>query len=348
MKQFSFIFLFLSIVFTTQAQLKDIYPVGDNPSVMFLPDSKGTSESIVFEANPILRLGFHNKIAELLVDTLQKTHANAIYASVRPQLRMYSDNSVPVKMPSYRVLIGLQHTWKRWNDHLFTVSLESGHYSNGQSGCTYSEDFPDASPECNAIHNAITNNSNLSELLNRTNGEFSTNLTELLLNYRKNTLLKNIYYPQSFHSVTIGAVLFHDNMLGVIPFGGYSNNAIDIYGRWRLIGKYEYNYNIKPYRENFKGFTPDYYSLSLYGEYITPTHPSVEPMRIEASASLYFFGGYGFKLGMAYGHDNYNIRMVDSRLQYQIGLVWNMFPIREMKIRKSIKGQEKQKLKNAN
>lgn len=347
MKQYILILLSVFISLNVKSQFKDIYPIGDNPSLLALPDSKGTTESIMFEANPILRLSFHNKIAELLIDSNSMTHAQAFYVSARPQLRMYSDNSVPVKMPSYRILLGLQHTWKRYNDDLFTVSLESGHYSNGQSGCTYSEKFKDDTPPCSAIHNAITDQSDLSSMLNRTNGEFSTNITELLFNYRLNTMLKNIRYPLSFHSFTAGTVLYHDDMFCLLPVGGYSDNAIDIYGRWRLIGKYEYNRNIKPYRERseLRGISLDFFSLSLFGEYITNTHPSVQPLRLEGSAQVFFYGGYGFKFGVAYGHDNYNIRMVDSRFQSQLGLVWNMFPIREMKIKKSIKGENKRRLK---
>ena len=45
-------------------------------------------------------------------------------------------------------------------------------------------DFVDESAECRAIYNGLTPDTDLSEVLNRNSANFSTNLTELIVNYR--------------------------------------------------------------------------------------------------------------------------------------------------------------------
>jgi hypothetical protein len=293
------------------------YPISDDPSVGW-KSSLVKSETILFEANPTMRFNVFNNFFSGLADG--KPHTQAWYVSFRPQIRMYTDNSLPVKTPSYRILLGTQHLYSIPNtDNLFAFSVESGHFSNGQSGGAFTELYDDDSKESNDIYKTITPQSNLSAILNRKSGNFSTNLTEIIGNYRINKLDRN-NIPKQTHSLKLGALIYHDNFLGVLNFGGYTADDIKIYGRLRSLAGYEFTRTIKNEMR---------YSLSLDAELISGAHQSVEPLRLDAKVKLYPFkkvSDFGFFTTLIWGHDNYNYRFVDSGWQYGLGITWNLFP----------------------
>ncbi|HEU4552455.1 MAG TPA: hypothetical protein VFS25_06465, partial [Chitinophaga sp.] len=112
-----------------KGSLKDfiqVYPVGDDADIN-VRTSYVKYEKVLFEANPIVRYSFANNIMQGLGE--DKHHVRAYYAAFTPQVRMYTDNSLPVKTPSYRILLGTQQVF-RFGNNLFTIALESGHYSN--------------------------------------------------------------------------------------------------------------------------------------------------------------------------------------------------------------------------
>lgn len=74
------------------------YPIGEDPNIRFMT-SYTKEETILFEANPTVRFGFYNNFMKGLMNS--KKHTQAWYTSFRSQLRMYTDNSKPVKTPSY-------------------------------------------------------------------------------------------------------------------------------------------------------------------------------------------------------------------------------------------------------
>ena len=292
-----------------------VYPVGEDPDINY-KTSYIKSETILFEANPIVRYSFTNNIMKGLGNN--KTHVRAYYISFTPQIRMYTDNSLPVKMPSYRVLLGSQHVF-RYKDNLLSISLESGHYSNGQSGSAFSELYDDGSPQSDSIYKLITPQTDLSALLNRKSGNFSTNLTELILNYRLNKLDED-YTPRRIHSFKLGAVLYHDRFLHLFNFGGYSDADILIYGRVRWQLGYEYT-QVKASGLRYTAFQ----NIEL----ITGPHQSVNPFRGETGGRIYPFlkmRAFGFFAKYIYGHDNYNYRFVDAGSQFIIGMTWSFFP----------------------
>lgn len=192
------------------------YPIGDDPNMGY-KTSIIPSEKLIFEANPNVRYSFYNNIQKGLLNQKTQDHVSAWYAAFRPQIRMYDRASLPVVMPSYRVLLGTQHMFRLQNDNFFSFSLESGHYSNGQSGSAFSETLVDGTSESEALYNNITPETDLSAILNRKNGNFSTNLTELLLNYRNNRYADNI--PFRVHSLTAGLLFYHNRFLGIGKFG---------------------------------------------------------------------------------------------------------------------------------
>ncbi len=301
------------------------YPIGDDPNIRYMTSYR-EDETILFEANPTVRFGIYNNFVKGL--TNGEKHTEAWYISWKPQLRMYLENSKPVKMPSYQVLIGTQHLFRlppgpfaERKEQFWGFSVESGHYSNGQSGGAFSYEFEDGSAENDSIYTLIGPSSNLSEMLNRRNGNFSTNLTELKLNYRIYNL-DDDNAPRKMHSLTFGYILYHNRLWGIADIGGYTQNDIRIYGRHRYSLDYEY-------MRVFDGQEGKRLSLKQHMEVIQGTHRHVNPVRLETKLTYYPFRKsktLGVLTSYIYGHDNYNFRFVDSGHQVSLGLTWNQFP----------------------
>lgn len=328
MKFYTLLLAWLFVSHLSMAQFSAVYPIGDSPTISWR-SGMTNKETILFEAQPIVRYSFHNRIKESL-DNPEIQNASAYYLSFRPQLRMYTDNSVPVKMPSYRVFLGYQYFKKLSENNQLAISFETGHYSNGQSGCTYDTLFADASDACNAVYETILNSgADLSEHLNRSNGEFSTDLTELIVNYRINNIgLDN--KPKDIHSFQAGFTYYHKYFFGILPFGGFSDNDIKIYGRLRTKASYEY---IFPLNWEHKGWLGKYLnriSLKQTFEYIHGGHKQVKSIRSETTASIFLRNNFGFFVSFVHGHDNYNIRFLDSGNEFAAGFTWSIFPLSEI------------------
>lgn len=327
MKALTLVLFLLSSFCSTYGQIgfndyAQFYPIGEDPNIRLMTSYRN-EETILFEANPTVRFGFYNNFMKGLMNS--DKHTQAWYAAFRPQLRMYTDNSNPVKTPSYRVLLGTQHLFRLSKEeaiqHFVGFSLESGHYSNGQSGCAFSRDFEDETVACDSIYSLITSSTDLSGMLNRTNGNFATNLTELILNYRRYNLDDN-NLPKKMHSVDLGLVLYHDKFLGFASFGGYSDDDIKIYGRWRFLVGYEYMRVLK----EGAGLS---FSFRQNIEVINGAHDEVNSIRSDSKFAVYPFEKsktLGVFISYMYGHDNYNFRFVDSGHQGTFGFTWNQFP----------------------
>ena len=293
------------------------YPIGEDPNIRFL-SSYSDKETMLFEANPVLRLSFYNNFVKGLMNG--DDHTQAWYLSFRPHLRMYTDNSLPVKTPSYRILLGTQHLYQLNNFNYFGFSIESGHYSNGQAGCAFNEDFDDGSTECDNVYTTITDATNLSDILNRKSGNFSTNLTEIILNYRSYKL-DDDDVPRQMYSGNLGYTLYHNRFLGIGDFGGFTDKDIKIYGRHRFLLGFEFMNVLEKHDIR--------YSFKQNLEIINNSHNSVNPLRSETILTVYPFKKsktMGIFITYINGHDNYNFRFVDSGSQFSIGLTWNQFP----------------------
>lgn len=320
--------LFLLIGLCCQAQFTAQYfPIGEEPNIRWL-SSYSEHETILFEANPTVRFSFFNNIA----DTLRKKdhHLEAYYVAVRPKLRMYTDNSLPVKTPSYRVFFGTQHMFRLQNNsftdkklEFISFSLETGHYSNGQSGCAFSSDLQDETVACDSVYTLITPQSNLSDILNRDRGNFSTNMTELIFDYRKYEVGED-QIPVKMNAYKIGYLLYHNRFLFIGDFGGHSKQDIEIYGRHRFLLGYE-----KIDRWRWKNRSDFRISFKQNFELISNPHPHVNPFRSESMITVYPIPkspAIGFLISHVYGHDDYNFRFVDAGHQVSFGITWDQFP----------------------
>lgn len=303
----------------------EIYPLGEDPNLRYMT-SYTPQEKIMFEANPIMRYSLYNSFVAGLKDTIR--HPQGWYIAFKPQLRLYEGNSKPVKMPSYRILLGTQHLFRfpckeRFAARFWGFSLESGHYSNGQNRSSFSDEYEDESIEGNAIYETITPSTQLSDILNRSSGNFSTNLTEVLVNYRTYKTHRD-YVARQMFSYTLGYMLYHNRFIGLFDFGGYTQNDIKLYGRNRFSLAGEFMHELPPTKCRYFR-----YSLKQTLEYIEKPHESVEKLRAETILTLYPFQGsraFGFLMSYIYGHDNYNFRFVDHGNQFSIGITWCQFP----------------------
>lgn len=282
--------------------------------------SSGTElETILFDARPIARYHVYNDMSKknLRVESVGR----AFYVSFRPHLRMYNSQSNPVRTPSYKIALGSQ--WSKLfhksntRAQQLAISLESGHYSNGQPNCFLSDQILDGTPACDSLYQTIANGEDIASLVNRSSGNFSTNWTELILQYKWVKADPENYAENMSHSLRLGYTHYHDRFIIFGKFGGYSENDIKLYGSHFFHGFYEYNsyfmFNDKPV---------DFLASQSF-DLLTNADPRIPKLRAVTKVVLFPFGSdLGVFAAVINGRDNYNIRFVDDVTQFQIGLTW--------------------------
>jgi len=301
---------------------KEYYPIHMNPSFGYMSNMNDYEETL-FDAKPIVYYSFYNNM-RFKMENAYGGPKFAVYALVQPHLRMYSEKSLPVKTPSYRILLGWQGLFKTERNNIFAYAIESGHYSNGQSGCSFGPGIADETPACDAVHATINDQSDLSALLNRSNGNFSGNLTKLTLNFRWNKFnggprLKNV------HSILSSWEFLHQNMFGVYDRGGFTEFDKTIYPENTFAFEYKF---IHTFTNKLR------YTFGIKTEIIQGAHPFVEPFRGEFNFTVYpfkFNKDFGLFVTYITGHDNYNYRFIDSGNQVNIGITWDWFSPFEIK-----------------
>lgn len=293
--------------------LSVFYPMEELPTLGWKSKLR-SDESILFDFHPILTLNFYNNFDTQMEQ--KKLFSMSYYFAFRPHFRMYAKNSTPVQMPSYKIFIGLKHMYRLSDKHYVGYAIESGHYSNGQPGCALTGGGEDQSAACDSMYALINSESNLSDMINRVNGDFSTNLSKLDFAYRYIAEFDAFERPKQVHSATLGFVRYHNNFLGVVDLGGFSDNAIKMYGRWRFLVSYAYSFQWE-----------SGYRIKVMEdiEVIQGAHPFVNPFRSVTSAAIYLPRNIGFFVSYIYGHDDYNLRFVDSGHQFGMGMTWDMF-----------------------
>jgi hypothetical protein len=315
----TFLFIFeIAVSQKGSSNFVKYYPIGEDPSVCY-KTSYVKNETIIFEANPIVKYSIYNNFLKGLSTGKKYTHG--WFMEIRPQVRMYAENSYPIKMPSYRFFIGTQHLFKVVNNNFLAFSIESGHYSNGQSMSALSEKYADGSKESDSLYSLITPKTNLSQIINRRTGNFSSDLAEIILNYRINRLDKD-QMPYKISSFKLGIIVYQKRFLGIANFGSYSANDIKLYGKYRFLFGYEYTHVFKKGDGIRMSFAENI-------ELIKGAQQSVNPLRTETIITLYPFINLptlGIFTSYIYGHDNYNLRFVDSGQQVAIGISWSQFP----------------------
>ena len=308
------------------------YPIGDNPSIGYKTNIV-SDETILFEANPFLRLRLINTMDKFMSTTpnnnWKQNWGFAWYIAYRPQLRMYTDNSMPAKTPSNKISIAAFQWAKVFESStqklsMLAISFESGHYSNGQDRCAFNANIADGTKACDSVYNLITDKTDLSKILNRSSGNFSTNYTEIIISYKWFPAIDQKFRPMQAWSVQGGINVYHDKLLFVGNVGGYSDADITIYGRNRFTAGGSYMWRIS--QANLRRFV-----IAVNTEIIATPHPSVNPWRGELTFTYFMHNSTGFFASVNAGHDNYNYRFVDSGFQLFAGLTFDVFPPVQLK-----------------
>lgn len=309
---------------------RDYYPIIDKPYIRYLSDGND-KESTILDAKPNLYLSIFNDMVRN-IRHIDHKFSDAAYIAFLPHIRMYNEESKPVKTPSYRIMVGWQRLLKLKNNTFLSFIVETGHYSNGQSGCSFNENAKDGSIECQNTYSTITDNTDLSKILNRVNGNFSTNFSRIGVQYELNNINK-YNRPVRTHSFLFTWEPYHNNLFGLFDIGGYSQEDIKIYGK----NRFNFNY----------GFTSTFknkyrYSFDADFELIDDPHPSVTPLRSEFTFTCYPFNKHiGLFLSYTSGHDNYNYRFVDDVDQFSLGVTWDWFAPFEINRAKIFRAEEK-------
>ncbi len=157
----------------------DYLALADAP--LFLPRSyfywgtpvgpRTAREPLVFGLEYALHLPIFSDVRDQML--AGKSWAGAVTLSFEGALRMLTQDSQPVRMPSYRPSISAQafYTWQRAQPVVFGLRVGSFHYSNGQERCAVDAKLYDEESAC---FKALSETKNPSRSLNRKSGNFST------------------------------------------------------------------------------------------------------------------------------------------------------------------------------
>lgn len=282
-------------------------------------------EKQLLDACPRGLYAFKNTIIEHAIDpSSEKKMGYAVFLDFEPQMRIYTEESKPVKTPSYKLTLGYQGmkrlTTSRSKMEYFSFSVATGHYSNGQKGCAFSSGADDGDTECDKAFTDISDNTELHTILNRENGNFSTNLTSLSLQSDHIHYNDTDSHPSHHWIFTATYRANHNKILGVIDLGGYSYGS-----EAHLYGKHEVGIRIK--RKEFTTYRP--FSVEAGILALFDKHPSIYPYRLHVKSTLFPFEHLeklGFFIEAVYGYDDYNYRLVDTRAMVQAGLEYSFFP----------------------
>lgn len=305
-----------------------VFLIGNNYGINTLSNLRPSyEEPYIFEAAPILRMPFYNNIQDRFLDH-SNCRASSTYFSFRPQLRMFKTNSKPVRTPSYKIGLGHQHIFRVKDESASPgttrgyggFSFETGHFSNGQAGAAFSDLYADGSPESDSLYRLITPQTDLSRILNRYSGNFSTNYTEIILKYCFIFRQDSDNYITRSLALETGYTRYHNNLLYLFDIGGFTENDIRIYGRNFFTLNIEFMNALQVPCLSFL----DRYELRVGSEYIRKPHPWVNPFRLEISASVFTRQDLGIFISYAAGHDNYNYRFVDNIQHLRIGIQYDV------------------------
>lgn len=331
MKKILFLLLYGLSTTSAKAQYETythVYPISEDAQVRWI-SSYSPYETIRFEAQPLIKFSFYNNFVKRLPDTT-KRHSFAQYLEFRPQFRLYAEESQPIKTPSYRIFLGTQHLFRLTSKQPSAVqflgfALQTGHYSNGQNKCAFALNQTDGGAVCTATYRSITDTTNLSAMLNRENGNYSMNLTELTFHYRHFSLDATNHAKQA-HALSLKYEINHKGILGIADFDLVSDQDLRLLGRHRLQLDYAYTFT---FRVSRKSAIYQRLRLKQSIEAVLDAHPHINPIRTETSVVFYpasVVSALGLSLSYIYGHDNYNYRIVDAGSQFTVGLTWDLFP----------------------
>ena len=175
---------------------------GQDERVSFKPDGSyffnHTDPDLVFEAQVAPDLQIVGNVAQQLTKVLSPTsaptvRAYAVFATPMFRIRMFDEDSNPVRTPSYMPKVSAQVAWfksmarddqkgpERYEQPVRMLLLHFvpfGHHSNGQNGCLF---VGQERPECEPKQTSVP----YTAALNTNDGSFSTNYLRAGVGYRR-------------------------------------------------------------------------------------------------------------------------------------------------------------------
>lgn len=297
-----------------------------------------SDDGVVFEANiqPHL-IGFQNFTDSLEV-TRQKSVSVSISGTPGVRIRMFSSTSRPVRTPSYQPRVNVQVLWIRDRDRvtsmlqdlrknlglpdrqddyvrmgLWESHIIVGHHSNGQDGCFFEGQTRDQDEVCQPPIDFDP------DLVNRTDGSFSTNFIRTGINYRRNWLLP--VQQGSLDSIAVKELTFRGDVEWH-PRAWVDEEMVDQYGRLRIKAAADWARS----RTGAKGWQcPKRLQIGGGLEYISRTPGDVSHWVETAQVSCYPTenGGWGLFVRVYNGQDYYNLGFVEEIRRLHVGVTFN-------------------------
>lgn len=195
------LFLWAMCGVAASAQVRP-FVFGLDERVSFKPDGSyffnHTDGDLVFEAQVAPDLQIVGNVAQQLSKVLSPSsaptvRAYSVFATPMFRIRMFDEDSNPVRTPSYMPKVSVQVAWfkslagdketspERYERPVQVLLLHAvpfGHHSNGQNGCLFvGQERPDCNPKQTAAPYTAA--------LNTDNGSFSTNYLRAGFGYRR-------------------------------------------------------------------------------------------------------------------------------------------------------------------
>jgi len=320
---------------------------------VFLPDDKVSLRSdgsyilqhsdggLVFEAQiaPDIRVidNFKSALPRVLDNDKPRVFAYSVFGTFLLRLRMFDEDSNPVRTPSYMPKATIQLAWMknlssadpedapteflRGPVEMWLINaIPYGHHSNGQNGCLFEAQVRIES-ECEPQQPPATSASDI----NTENGSFSTNYIRLGLEYRR-------LYPDGDDPVDLRAVTRREwGLGGGVEFNptGYIGGSISetlqpLYGptRFRVRGDVVAgNWRIPVWPS--KRVNCGRAWVEGTAVFITGGSPSVQNVAtVEAACLPAGWGGTGLFVRYYRGQDYYNASFLENIHRAQFGLTF--------------------------
>lgn len=294
---------------------------------------------LVFEAQiaPDLQIvgNLSQQMSKVLAAEKPTVRGYSLFATPMFRLRMFREESNPVRTPSYMPKVSLQFAWlKNVSNETTDVSARNdgpirmillhtvpfGHHSNGQNGCLL---IGQVRPECEPKEQSAP----FSKPFNTENGSFSTNYLRAGLSYHR-------LYPRgddSPDSEDLGWTTKREWNIGASaefnPKGFVGGSLSDelrlVYGDKRFEVDAEYAIRDQKIPLPFTTFTCGRAAVAVKGRYINGTLPN---LRFGGSAEALClpkgWGGTGVFVRYVNGQDYYNLNFATRLNRIQFGVTF--------------------------
>jgi len=285
------------------------------------------SENLMFEAKPYVKFPiideFYDRVKNLDQDSSLIFRGFLVFD---PHLRMYTSNSNPIKMPSYKIFpsLSVSHALGQSKNPLgiATFVLDHGHYSNGQQGCTFGSSADGDSICAEKYQSLDLKKDNLSDEINRNTGEFSTNLFRTKIKFYQIQKINPEYRTVEIANEFSLSYTRLTRFLFGKKIAGYNRKDAAFYP----LNQIHFEYAFHKYLENHQ------YRVGIGIAWLPTDNSAMAHYNISLFGNYTLENGFGFFLKGETGQDSYNLRMVDKVARVAMGFSWNVLSSEPLKV----------------